>query len=55
MTFDEVLTRVHELLEREGRVSYPALKLRFNLDDTYIEALKAELIDAKKVLVRVIP
>ena len=48
MTFDELLTQVIELLQREGRVSYRALKRRFDLDDEYIEDLKAELIHAKK-------
>src|SRR5262245_6416771 len=49
MTFDEILTHVIELLQREGRVSYRALKLRFELDDEYIEGLKDELIAAKKL------
>ena len=51
MTFDEALTQVTELLQREGRVSYRALKRRFALDDEYIEDLKAELIDAKHLAV----
>src|SRR5439155_993129 len=33
MTFYEVLAQVLELLQREGRVSYRALKLQFHLDD----------------------
>ena len=33
MSFDEVLAQVVELLRRQGRVSYRALRLRFNLDD----------------------
>ena len=33
MTFDELLAQVIELLQRQGRVSYWALKRRFNLDD----------------------
>ena len=37
MTFDDILDQVLALLRREGRVSYRALKLRFNLDDDYIE------------------
>ena len=49
MTFDEVLAQVLELLQREGRVAYRALKRRFTLDDEYIEDLKADLIDAKRV------
>jgi len=32
MTFDEMLTRVRDLLQREGRVSYRALKRRFTPD-----------------------
>jgi class 3 adenylate cyclase/tetratricopeptide (TPR) repeat protein len=47
MTFDEILAQARELLQREERVSYRALKRRFNLDDEDIEDLKAELIDAK--------
>src|SRR5215471_21081342 len=33
MTFDEVLTQALALLKRQGRVSYSALKRRFDLDD----------------------
>lgn len=42
MTFDEILTQMLDLLRRAGRVSYRALKRRFDLDD-----LKAEIIQAK--------
>ena len=49
MTFDEVLTQVRELLERERRVSYRALKRRFSLDDDYLEDIKDELIKAKQL------
>src|SRR5262245_50826335 len=51
MTFDEVLNQVGDLLQREGRVSYRALKRRFNLDEEYLEDVKAELIDAKRLAV----
>ncbi len=51
MDFDEVLDKVVELLQREQRVSYRALKRRFDLDEEYIEDLKAELIDAKELAV----
>ena len=47
MSFDEVLAQVVELLRRQGRVSYRALKLRFNLDDDYLEGLREELIYAR--------
>ncbi len=49
MTFDEVLEQVRELLQSKGRVAYRALKRRFDLDDEYLEDLKAELIDAEQV------
>jgi class 3 adenylate cyclase/tetratricopeptide (TPR) repeat protein len=49
MTFDEVLEQVRELLQGKGRVAYRALKRRFELDDEYLEDLKAELIDAEHV------
>ena len=51
MTFDDILAQVLELLQREGRVSYRALKRRFDLDDDYIEGIKDELIYAKKLAV----
>ena len=51
MTFDEVLAQVLELLQREGWVSYRALRLRCNLDDEYLEGLKDELIVAKRLAV----
>src|SRR5512132_4293400 len=49
MTFDEVLDQVRELLQRQGRVSYRALKLRFQLDDEVLEGVKDELIDAQRL------
>ena len=51
MGFFEVLTQVIELLQREGRVSYRALKSEFSLDDAYLDDLKAEIIQAKKLAV----
>src|SRR5215831_6051480 len=44
MTFDDVLKQVVTLLKRQGRVSYRALKMRFNLDDEYLDVLKEELL-----------
>ena len=49
MTFDEVLAQVCALLQREGRVSYRALRRRFDLDEAYLEDLKAEIIQAKRL------
>src|SRR2546425_4748676 len=51
MTFDELLTQVLDLLRRDGRVSYRALKRRFDLDNDYLEDLKAEIIQAKRLAI----
>ena len=51
MTFDEILAQVLELLQREKRLSYRALKVRFGLDDDHLEALKDEIIEAKQLAV----
>ena len=44
MTFEEMLTRVVEVLRRERRVSYRALRRRFGLDEEYLEDFKVEII-----------
>src|SRR5262245_18336502 len=49
MTFDEILAQILELLQREKRVSYRALKRRFDLDDDYLEDIKDEIIKAKRL------
>ena len=50
MTFDEILEQVIALLKRQGRVSYRALKMRFDeIDDEYLDVLKEELIDAQRL------
>jgi hypothetical protein len=36
MTFDEILDQVITLLKRQGRVSYRALKRRFDPDDVIL-------------------
>src|SRR6266446_5738100 len=51
MDFYEVLARVIEVLQREGRTSYRALKRQFALDDAYLTDLKVELIDVKQLAV----
>jgi class 3 adenylate cyclase/predicted ATPase len=51
MTFDEILAQALALLQREQRVSYRALKVHFQLDDDLLEAVKDELIYAKKLAV----
>jgi hypothetical protein len=49
MTFEEVLAQIIEVLQREKRISYRALKRRFALDDAYLDDLKEELIYAKRL------
>src|SRR5262245_15542121 len=51
MTFDEVLDQIRELLRNRGRLSYQSLKVRFNIDDRFIEGVKGELIKAERVAV----
>ena len=38
-----------ELLRREGRVSYRALRRQFDLDDAYLEDVQAEIIQANRL------
>lgn len=51
MKFYEVVEQVLALLQREGRVSYRALKREFGVDDDYLEDLKAEIIEAKRLAI----
>jgi class 3 adenylate cyclase len=44
MTFEEVLARVLEILQRGARVTYRTLKRQFNLDDAAFEDLKEALL-----------
>ena len=51
MDYDALVAKVIELLQREKRVPYRALKRRFDLDDDYIEDLKVDLIEAKRLAI----
>ena len=51
MTFEEVLNQALAMLQRQGRVSYRALKRQFGLDDAYLEDLKAEIIEVHQLAV----
>src|SRR5215471_2442312 len=51
MDFAAIRTQVMELLQREGRVAYRALKLQFQLDDETVAALQDDLIYAKRLVV----
>src|SRR5215510_4413947 len=50
MTFDEILAQIIDLLKRQGRVSYRAIKRRFDIDDDYIEDLKEEILYVHPVI-----
>jgi class 3 adenylate cyclase/predicted ATPase len=49
VTFDEVLEQALEMLRRRGRVSYRALKVQFQLDDTLLEILKDEIVEVHQL------
>ena len=49
MTFEEILNQAMALLQRQGRVSYRALKRQFDLDEAYLEDVKLELIEVHQV------
>src|SRR6267142_5298632 len=51
MTFKEVLAQVIDWLQQDRRITYRALKRQFDLDDAYLEDLKAEMIQAKQLAV----
>src|SRR5215468_5662020 len=51
MTFKEVLAQVIDWLQQDKRITYRALKRQFDLDDEYLEDLKAELIQAKQLAI----
>src|SRR2546425_576263 len=51
MDYDALVAKVIELLQREKRVPYCALKRRFDVDDDYIEDLKIDLIEAKRLAI----
>src|SRR5262245_26037806 len=51
MTFEEILDRTIDMLQRRGRVSYRALKRQFDLDDAYLDDLKTEIIEVLQLAV----
>jgi len=51
MTFEDVLDQAIAMLQRRGRLTYGALKRQFQLDDAYLEDVKAELIEGQRVTV----
>ncbi len=51
MKFSAIVEQVLAMLQRQGRISYRALKREFDLDDAYIEDLKEEIIKARRLAV----
>jgi hypothetical protein len=51
MTFEEILDHTLNMLQRRGWVSYRALKCQFDLDDAYLDDLKAEIIEVLQLAV----
>ena len=49
MKFSEVVAQTLAWLQREGRVSYRALRLEFDLTEEVLDALKEELIEVKEL------
>src|SRR5262249_2036874 len=46
MTFEEILDQAIAMLQRRGRVTYQTLRLQFQLDEEYLEALKEVILFA---------
>ncbi len=46
MKFSEIIEQASALLQRQGRVSFGALRMEFDLDDEQLDALKEELLFA---------
>jgi hypothetical protein len=44
MDFADLLAHVLALLQRQGRVPYRALQMRFDIDDEVLDVLKEELL-----------
>jgi hypothetical protein len=51
MKFSEVVAQTLTWLQREGRISYRALRLEFDLNEDVLDALKEELIEVKETAV----
>jgi class 3 adenylate cyclase len=49
MKFSEVVAQTLAWLQREGRVSYRALRLEFDLTEDTLDALKEELVEVKEL------
>src|SRR2546422_4456647 len=43
MTFDDILAQIRDVLQRQGRMSYGAIKRRYDLDDAYLDRKSTRL------------
>jgi class 3 adenylate cyclase/tetratricopeptide (TPR) repeat protein len=50
-SFEEVLDQAAELLRRQGKVSFRALKRQFSIDDDFLEDIIFELTEVKNIAV----
>jgi len=49
VNFDELLEQVLALVQRQGRVSYRAIKRRFDVDDDYLADLREEILTFQRI------
>ena len=51
MTFEECLNATIAMLQRQRRVSYRAIMRQFDIDETYVEDLKSEIVEVLELAV----
>ncbi len=51
MRFSAILTEAKAWLQQEGRITYRALQVEFDLADEHLDILKEELIEAQELAV----
>jgi class 3 adenylate cyclase len=49
MSFEDALNQTIDMLRRHKRVSYRALRRQFQVDESYVEDLKAEIVEVLKL------
>ena len=51
MTFEEIVDRAIDMIQRRGQVSYRMIKRQFDLDDAVFEDLKDEILYSRPQIV----
>ena len=51
MTFEEIVGQAIDMVQRRGQVSYRMLTRQFDLDNTYLDDFKYELIEIQQIAV----